>query len=89
MHKLSTKLVAKNEGLIQVHHFADASETEIEQRGCSWGLETELHLLSKEVIEKSKQLIPPIGINEPIKGKFTFESVILEKLLNQPKESEI
>lgn len=45
---------------------------------CSWGYETELHLLAKEVIYEQKRIILPIGTFEPAYETINFDIVELE-----------
>lgn len=54
-------------------------QNDIKSKTCTWGFETELHLLAKELIAENKALEIPIGTIEPISELIEFNSVSLEK----------
>lgn len=51
--------VIANKGKVKRHHFSH-SPIEFNPNNCSYGLETELHLLAKQVIKDSKSLYVPM-----------------------------
>lgn len=67
-------LVAKNNGETVVPHFAHASGA-----SCNGALESELHLLAKDIIAKDKcVMLPPYG-NVYRGGVVIFDEVEIEK----------
>lgn len=78
------KLIARNMGKIQIHHFAHASGTD-----CAYGYETSLHLLAKETLSKHKSIFLPINVfgnNSTFlvskAGFFQYKEVFLEKKIS-------
>lgn len=71
------RLVARK-GEKNEDHFSHY-QNDIKSKTCTWGFETELHLLAKELIAENKALEIPIGTIEPISELIEFNSVSLEK----------
>jgi len=75
-------LVAKNNGLIKVHHFAHLSGVE-----CAKAVESAVHKLAKQVLSNAKTLMLPAcdgfgpkGMHEYIQpARIDFDHVIVEK----------
>jgi hypothetical protein len=58
------RLVARNKGLKRIHHFAHYESAE-----CKYGVQTSIHLVAKEILEKKGQIKVPkvtIFLNEEI-----------------------
>lgn len=68
------ELVAKNNGETMMAHFAHASGV-----GCAGALESELHLLAKEVISEEKCVMLPRYGNVYEGGMIRFDEVEIEK----------
>jgi len=78
------RLIAKNGGKIQTHHFAHASGTD-----CAYGLETSLHYLAKDILSKHKSIFLPVldvGNNSNFvvskAGLFHYKEVFLENKIS-------
>ncbi len=64
-------------GPVKAHYFAHEPNS-IEQNSCTWKLETEIHILAKEVLATDRQLLLPIGTINPIHKSVVFDEMICE-----------
>lgn len=69
------KLIARK-GDVNAHHFAHLNTSS--EGGCSWGLESELHLIAKEAIAHYKRITIPIGHIAPTGKVIELNNVTLE-----------
>ena len=69
------KLIARK-GEVNAHHFAHLNSSN--ESGCSWGLESELHLLAKEAIALYQRISIPIGHLAPTGKIIELKDAVLE-----------
>lgn len=82
------KLVAKK-GTVRIHHFAHADDSDNSHIGHAGALQTQLHIMAKEIIAKSGEFVIP-EVHVPNKGRpltlpsrsIHVDSVYLERRIN-------
>ena len=78
-----SRLVAKKGGF-KAKNFAHSPD-DAKAKMCNWSYETDLHIIAKEVIRKSKILSIPMGLNDYQNMVLNFDEVEEEKTLDESK----
>lgn len=78
-----SRLVAKK-GEFKAEHFAHSPD-DAKAKLCKWSYETDLHIIAKEVIRKSKTLSIPLGLNEYQTMVLNFDDVEEEQTLDESR----